>query len=179
MLLVACLAARAHLLARLGRHAEAAEASRQQLACAERLDSPVMAATAAHDAGLVALAAGDHAAAADLLGRALQGGAAGPTSPDGAGFSRPTAGLRRAEALALLGDAAGAAAQLRAAMLEPAGRADQPWALVPRVAWVQGLVARAGGDDPLARKRFAEAASGWRPCWRRCPPRPRRGTRPR
>jgi DNA-binding SARP family transcriptional activator/tetratricopeptide (TPR) repeat protein len=163
MLLAGCLAARAHLLARLGRHAEAAEASRRQRACAQRLDSPELAATAAHDAGLVALAAGDHAAAAELLAEALRDGAGvARAAAGGAGFSRPTAGLRRAEALALLGDADAAAAQLRAAMLEPTGRADQPWALVPRVAWVQGLIARARGDLPLARKRFAEAASGWR-----------------
>jgi hypothetical protein len=33
---------------------------------------------------------------------------------------------------------------------------------VPRIAWVQGLIARANGDVPLARRRFAESASGWR-----------------
>ncbi|HET6532740.1 MAG TPA: AAA family ATPase [Actinoplanes sp.] len=154
VLLVGCLAARAHLLARLGRHDEAAETSRRQRACAERLDSPALAATAAHDAGLVALAAGDLTAAAALLGEALDGG--------GTGFSRPTAGLRRAEALAQLGRSDAAAAQLRAATMEPAGRADQPWALVPRVSWVQGLIARARGDRALARRRFTEAATGWR-----------------
>jgi tetratricopeptide (TPR) repeat protein len=151
--LLGSLAARAHILARLGRHAEAAETSARQRAGADRLDSPVLAATAAHDAGLVALAAGEYAAAAALLGEALAGGAT---------VSRPTAGLYRAEALALAGDAAGAAAQLRAAILEPVGRADQPWALVPRIAWVQGLIARANGDLPLARRRFDESASGWR-----------------
>jgi DNA-binding SARP family transcriptional activator/tetratricopeptide (TPR) repeat protein len=153
VLLVSCLAARAHVLARLGRHAEAAETIRRERDCAERLDSPTLAATAAHDAGLVAFAAGDHAAAAALLGEALAAGAA---------VSRPTAGLRRAEALALRGDPAGAAAQLRAAILEPVGRADQPWALVPRVAWVQGLIARAQGDVPLARRRFEESEASWR-----------------
>ncbi|MFI5894062.1 ATP-binding protein [Actinoplanes sp. NPDC051513] len=153
VLLLSCLAARAHLLARLGRHAEAAETTRRQRAVAGRLDSPALAATAAHDAGLVALVAGDHAGAAALLAEALDGRAP---------VSRPSAGLHRAEALALAGDATAAAAQLRAAMLEPVGRADQPWALVPRIAWVQGLIARSRGDLALARRRFEEAAEGWR-----------------
>jgi hypothetical protein len=143
VLLVGCLAARAHLLARLGRHAEAAEASRRQRACAERLDSPAMASTAAHDAGLVAIAAGDLAAAAALLGEALTG--------DGTGFSRPTAGLHRAEALAELGDPDAATDQLRAAMMEPAGRADQPWTLLHDPArfpdWWAGIGTVATGPD--------------------------------
>jgi hypothetical protein len=153
VLLLGCLAARAHLLARLGRHAEAAETTDRQRAVAGRLDSPALAATAAHDAGLVALAAGDHARAAALLAEALEGRAP---------VSRASAGLYRAEALALAGDAAAATAQLRAAMLEAVGRADQPWALVPRIAWVQGLIARSRGEPALARRRFEEAATGWR-----------------
>ena len=153
VLLVSSLAARAHLLARLGRHAEAAEAAHRQREAAERLDAPALAATAVHDAGLVALAAGDHGQAAALLGEALERGAS---------VSRPTAGLYRAEALAKLGRADEAAAQLRAATLEPVGRADQAWALVPRIAWVQGLIARARGDLALARRRFEESAAGWR-----------------
>jgi len=51
---------------------------------------------------------------------------------------------------------------LGAAILEPVGRADQPWALVPRIAWVQGLIARIRDDRVLARRRFEEAAAGWR-----------------
>ena len=85
VLLVGCLAARAHLLARLGRHAEAAETTRRQRICAERLDSPVLAATAAHDAGLVALAAGDYASRR----RARLGEASRRRSRT---LSRPTAG---------------------------------------------------------------------------------------
>jgi tetratricopeptide (TPR) repeat protein len=153
VLLVGCLAARAHILARLGRHEEAAETAKRQRACAGRLDSAVLAATAAHDAGLVALAAGNYPAAAELLAEALAGDAT---------VSRPMAALRRAEALARLGDATAAAAQLRAAVLEPVGRADQPWALVPRVATVQALIAQASGDSVLARRRFEEAAADWR-----------------
>ena len=153
VLLVGCLAARAHLLARLGRHEEAGQTVQRQLQCAERLDDPRLAATAAHDAGLVALAAGRYEEAARLLGHALSAGAK---------VSRPAAALARAEALARAGDADGAAAQLRAAVVEPVGRADQPWALVPRMAGIQGLIAAARGDFPLARKRYDEAAAGWR-----------------
>ncbi|HEV7963513.1 MAG TPA: AAA family ATPase [Actinoplanes sp.] len=153
VLMIGSLAARAHILARLGRHAEAAETSRRQRTYAERLDSPALAAIATHDAGLVALAAGDYVTAAALLAEALDAGAA---------VSRPTAGLLRAEALALHGDATAAAAQLRAAILEPVGRADQPWALVPRIAWVQGLIAQARDDLPLARRRLEESRTGWR-----------------
>ena len=41
------------------------------------------------------------------------------------------------------------------------GRADQAWALLPRVAWVQALVAHARGDDTLARKRLDECLAAW------------------
>lgn len=153
VLLVGCLAARAHLLARLGRHQQAEETVRQQLDCADRLDDPGLAATAAHDAGLVALAAGRYADAAELLGQALSADAR---------ISRPAAALARAEALARAGHPAAAASQLRAAAMEPVGRADQPWALVPRMAGIQGLIAAARGDIPQARKRYDEAAAGWR-----------------
>jgi tetratricopeptide (TPR) repeat protein len=152
-LLVGSLATQAQILARLGRHAEAAAVAHRQQECAARLDAPELAATAAHDAGLVALAAGRHADAAALLGQGLAAGAA---------VSRPTAGLHRAEASALTGDVTAAATQLREAILEPAGRADQPWALVPRIAWIQGLIAAAEGDASLARRRFEESAAGWR-----------------
>ncbi len=153
VLLVSCLAARAHLLARLGRHDEAQEAARRQRDCAGRLDDPGFAATAAYDGGLVALAAGRYEEAASLLGHALTAGAR---------VSRPAAALARAEALARAGDADGAATQLRAAAVEPVSRADQPWALVPRMAGIQALIAAVRGDVPLARKRYDEAATGWR-----------------
>ena len=148
-----CLAARAHLLARLGRHDEAAETITELLATAERLDSTPVLATARHDAGLVALAAARFREAAELLVSALDGEAA---------VSRPAARLAAAEALALCGDAAAAAAELRRAALEPVGPGDQPWALVPRMARVQGLVARARGDAAEARRRLVESAEGWR-----------------
>jgi DNA-binding SARP family transcriptional activator/tetratricopeptide (TPR) repeat protein len=152
VLLVGCLAAQAQLLARLGRHDEAAFAAQRQRDCAERLDSPALAATAAHDAGLVALAAKRYREAADLLGTALA---------EGAEVSRPAAGLARAEALARAGDLDAAATQVRAVALEPVGPADQPWALVPRMAAVQALIAAGRGDVQDALDRFDEAAQGW------------------
>jgi tetratricopeptide (TPR) repeat protein len=153
VLLISCLAARAHLLARMGRHAEATDTARQQRDLAERLDSPLPAAIAAHDAGLVALAAGRYAEAAELLGQALDSGAP---------ISRPAASLARAEALARAGNPDSAEHQLRAAALEPIGPADQPWALVPRMATIQGLIAAARDNPTLAAARFAEAERGWR-----------------
>jgi tetratricopeptide (TPR) repeat protein len=148
-----CLAARAHLLARLGRHDEAADTVAELLATAERLDSAPMLATARHDAGLVALTGGRHCEAAKLLVAALDGDAA---------VSRPAARLAAAEAFALCGATDEATAELRRGALEPVRPGDQPWALVPRMARVQGLVARARGDVDEARRRFGEAAEGWR-----------------
>jgi DNA-binding SARP family transcriptional activator/tetratricopeptide (TPR) repeat protein len=153
VLLLPCLAARAHLLARLGRHDEAERTMDRHRAHAERLDAPGLLATTDHDAGLVALAGGRYAAAAALLRSALD---------QGAQVSRPAAALARAEALARCADADGAAAQLRAMALEPVGRADQPWTLVPRMAFVQGLIAAVHGDRALAGRRFDEAAQSWR-----------------
>jgi DNA-binding SARP family transcriptional activator/tetratricopeptide (TPR) repeat protein len=150
---VPCLSARAHLLSRLDRHDEATETAGRARTIADRLDSAALAATTRHDAGLVALAAGRHAEAAELLAEALDAGAE---------VSLPAARLALAEALALKGDAEGATGQLRAAALAPVGPADQPLALVPRLTRVQGLIARARGDHDEARRRFAEAAQGWR-----------------
>jgi predicted Zn-dependent protease len=137
----------------MGRHDEATAAANELSAIASRLDSAPMLAVARYDAGLVALAAGRPGEAADLVDRALTGHAA---------VSRPAARLALAEALAAAGDPDGAAAQLRRAVLEPVTRGDQPWALVPRMARVQGLVARAAGDPSTARRRLTEAADGWR-----------------
>ncbi len=147
-----CLAARAHILARLGRHEDAAETVGRLQPLAERLGSPSLVATAAHDAGLVALAAGRYAEAAELLADALDRRAP---------ISRPTAGLRLAEALALAGDPARAALALRQAVLEPVGRADQPWSLVPRIAFVQALIASAEGDATEAVRRLDESTEAW------------------
>jgi DNA-binding SARP family transcriptional activator/tetratricopeptide (TPR) repeat protein len=51
-----CLAARAFVLSRLGRHEEALSVAGEQLVKAERMDSPAAAALAQHDAGLISLA---------------------------------------------------------------------------------------------------------------------------
>ena len=51
---------------------------------------------------------------------------------------------------------------MRRAATEPVRDGDQPWALVPRMARVQGLIALARGDRALARRRLDEAAAGWR-----------------
>ncbi len=148
-----CLAARAFVLSRLGRHDEALALAAEQLAMAERMDSPAAAALARHDTGLISLAAGRHQDAAQLLEQALA---------EDAAVSRPAARLARAEALARSGRPEEAAAEVRRAALEPVRGGDLPWALVPRMARVQGLIALARGDRALARRRLGEAAAGWR-----------------
>jgi len=147
-----CLAARAFVLSRLGRHEEALSVAGEQLAKAERMDSPAAVALARHDAGLIWLAAGRHAEAAQLLADALAGGAE---------VSRPAARLARAEALACSSRPDDAAEEVRRAALEPVRSSDQPWALVPRMARVQGLIALARGDRAAGRRRLSEAAAGW------------------
>jgi tetratricopeptide (TPR) repeat protein len=151
--LMGSLAARAQLLAKLGRHEEAAETARRQQALSERLDAPGLAATTCHDVGLVALAAGRYREAAAMLDRALA---------DGARVSRPTAGLRCAEALARAGDSSAARRRLFDAEHAPVGRADQPWSLVPQATFVQGLIAASEGDASSARARYDEATRAWR-----------------
>jgi tetratricopeptide (TPR) repeat protein len=146
------LAARAFVLSRLGRHEEALLMAGEQLAKAERMDSAAAAALARHDAGLISLAAGRYAEAAQLLEQAIAAGAE---------VSRPAARLARAEALARSGHPDEAAAEVRRAALEPVRDSDQPWALVPRMARVQGLIALARGDRAEARRRIGEAAAGW------------------
>ncbi|MFA9271892.1 MAG: transcriptional activator domain-containing protein, partial [Baekduiaceae bacterium] len=147
------LATRAILLARMGRHDEArAEITREEDLVRE-LGDPVMQATAAFDHGIVALAAGEDAVAADLLDRALRGGAK---------CSRASARLARAEALTHLERCDEAEAELRATALEPVGPADQPDTLVPRMARLQGLIAAQRGDRDLAERRLREAVDGWR-----------------
>jgi DNA-binding SARP family transcriptional activator len=147
-----CLAARAFVLSRLGRHEEALSVTGEQLAKAERMDSPAAAALARHDAGLIWLAAGRYAESAQLLADALAAGAE---------VSRPAARLACAEALARSGRPDEAAEEVRRAALEPVRDSDQPWALVPRMARVQGLIALARGDRVAGRRRLSEAAAGW------------------
>jgi tetratricopeptide (TPR) repeat protein len=144
---------KASALARLGRHAEAGAAANRQLELAKQLASPRLRATAEHDAGLLASLAGDHELAQESIGRALAG------DPS---VQRADARLRRAEALARLGRAEEADDEIRAAALEPMRPADRPAVLVARMAFAQGLSARARGDRALAERRFHEAERHWR-----------------
>jgi tetratricopeptide (TPR) repeat protein len=143
----------AYALARLGRHDEARVACDRQAELAERLGSRELALVADHDAGLLALMAGDHERAAERLDRALAG------DPP---VQRSEARLRRAEALARLGRAADADAEIRAAALEPMRAAHRPGVLVARMAFAQALSARAAGDRELAERRLHEAERQWR-----------------
>jgi DNA-binding SARP family transcriptional activator/tetratricopeptide (TPR) repeat protein len=153
VILVHALAAKAHILTRLERFDEALAVIAEQRRLAERLDSPVISATSAFDAGLVTLAAARFAEAAGLFSEAL----AGPAQ-----ISRPAAGIARAEALACAGDIDGAKVQLRAAVTEPVRPADQPWSLVPKMSRVQALIATGSGDRLLAVRRYEEAEAAWR-----------------
>jgi len=116
------------------------------------MDSPAAVALARHDAGLISLAAGRPQEAAHLLEQAIAMGAE---------VSRPAVRLARAEALARVGHPEEAAAEVRRAALEPVRSSDQPWALVPRMARVRGLIALARGDRVQARRRLTEAAASW------------------
>ena len=144
---------RGYVLARLGRHADVAAMIELMSELAARLGSAELAALADHDGGLFALMAGDHERAQELLGRAL---AADPR------VQRAEARLRRAEALARLGRADEADAEIRAAVLEPVRPSHRPAVLVARMAFVQALSARARGDRGLAETRLAEAEGHWR-----------------
>jgi DNA-binding SARP family transcriptional activator/tetratricopeptide (TPR) repeat protein len=152
VLAVPCHAGRAFVLARIGRLDEACAEADEQLAAAERMDSPELLAVARHDAGLIALAAARHARAAELLAAALDAGAK---------VNRSAARLARAEALVGAGDPDAATAEVRGAALEPSRTGDQSWALVHRMSRVQGLIALARGDASTARRRLTEARDGW------------------
>lgn len=146
------LSARAFLLLRMQRVAEATVVAQREQAIAERLDQPGLLALAAHDRGLCALAAGEFEAAACLLGEVLE--AEGP-------ISRPLTRLARAEALVRGGSAEQAAAELRATTLERLHASDFPETLVPRLTRVQGLIAAERGEPELAIRRLHEAVAGW------------------
>jgi DNA-binding SARP family transcriptional activator len=147
------LAARAHILARLGRLDEARAAAEAEQEYADRLGSAELRATALHDRGVVALAAGEDELAERLLGEALESRPA---------VSRPLVRLVRAEALVRLGRLEDAEQELREAALEPVAPSDFPDTLVARLARIQGLIAAAHGDRELAERRLREAADGWR-----------------
>ncbi|MDX6646028.1 MAG: hypothetical protein QOK40_1755, partial [Miltoncostaeaceae bacterium] len=147
------LAGRAHILARLGRLPEAAEDARAERELAARLDDAALRALADHDAGLIALEAGDHGAAESLLASALHGEAP---------LSRPLVRLARAEALLRLGRCEEAESELNATALEPVRPSDFPDTLVARLTRVEGLLAAARGDHALAARRLEQAAAMWR-----------------
>ncbi len=145
-------AIRASLLVRMDRIDEARVALADERDAAERSGLQRLVALADHDEGQFALAAGEYDGAAELLGRALDGGAA---------VSRPSARLSRAEALARGGRPDEAHDELRQVTLEPVGPTDRPHILVARLTHVQGLIAHARGDDALAAKRLREALASW------------------
>jgi DNA-binding SARP family transcriptional activator/tetratricopeptide (TPR) repeat protein len=147
------LAARAHILSRLGRMHEARASAREEAALAERLDDPALAAMADHDRGMVSHATGDHEQADRLLARALD---------HDAPVSRPLARLTRAESLVALGRLDEAEEELRSTALEPVAQSDFPDTLVARLSRIQGLIAQARGEAPEARRRLEDAARTWR-----------------
>jgi DNA-binding SARP family transcriptional activator len=147
------LAARSHILIRLGRLEDARSAALLEHSLAEQAGDQVVVATADHDLAKVAMAAGEYEFAAGLFATALDGRAR---------VSRPLTRLARAEALAHLGRLDEAEAELRETALEPVGPADFPDTLVPRLTRVQGLIALGRGDRALAERRLGEAADGWR-----------------
>jgi tetratricopeptide (TPR) repeat protein len=144
--------ARAFVLRGLGRLDEAFAETIQQATLAEQLGEPGMEAMASHDRGLVALAAGEHEAAAELLSASLV---------EGAPISRPLTRLSLAEALTRTGRTEAATEQVRATVLEPLQPSDFPDALVPRLARVQALIALARGESDEAGRRFDESITGW------------------
>jgi DNA-binding SARP family transcriptional activator len=150
---VQVLSMRSFVLLRIGRIADAREATETEARLADHLGAPELEALAAHDRGMVALAQGDCARAAELLEQALARDA-----PVG----RPLTRLRRAEALARSGQLAEAERELRATTLEPVRPSDFPATLVARLARVQGLIAALAGEQELAERRLREAAEGWR-----------------
>ena len=145
--------ARTALLRLLGRLGEARVACDAAAAAAERIGLAELEGLVHHDRGLLAAAAGDHAAAAAELGLALDLGAP---------VSRPLARLLRAGELARSGRGDEAERELRATALEPVSPADWPDTLVARMSHVQGLVALSRGDKDLAARRLRDAAAGWR-----------------
>jgi len=148
------LAAQAYALSRLGRHPEALAATRRLRAVAGRSGDDELDALAAFDAGCVALAAGDHAQAAELLEQALASGSGR--------LPRAVARLRLTEARLRAAGPEAAAEELGRLPFEPVTGADLPETLVPQLARLEGLVADARGDSGEALERLREAEASWR-----------------
>jgi DNA-binding SARP family transcriptional activator len=147
------LAAKAYVLVRLGRPEAAVAAAEEMVELADELGAAELPSIARHDLGFVLCEVGEHARGVELLDAVLV--------EDGK-LNAAAARLRRAESLISLGRLDEAAAELRAIVLTPLRPADQPETLVPRLARVQALLARARHDDEQALRYFDEAAAGWR-----------------
>ena len=147
------LAALAYVLVRLGRPDAAIAAAEEMVALADELGDAELPDVARHDLGFVLCEVGEHARGVDLLEAVLALDAK---------ISTAGVRLRRAESLVSLGRLEEAAGELRATVLIPLRPADQPETLVPRLARVQALLARARGDGEQAQRYFDEAAAGWR-----------------
>jgi DNA-binding SARP family transcriptional activator/tetratricopeptide (TPR) repeat protein len=145
---------RAYVLACLQRHDEARAETDRLPELAARLGSAGLAATAAHDAGLIALMADDYERAERLLERALE--------HDDPPLHVAEARLRRAEALARLNRPDEADAEIRKAALAPVRPSHRPAVLLARMTFAQALSARARGDHQLAERRLREAEQHWR-----------------
>jgi tetratricopeptide (TPR) repeat protein len=146
------LSIRAAVLTRMARFDEAFAATAAGQELAEQVGDPGLIAMVAHDRGMVALQAGRHADAAELLARALL---------EDAPASRPQTWIALAEAHVRAGAPEEAEHALREAVLEPVRPSDFPEALVPALTRVQGLLAGARGDHELACGRLQEAVAGW------------------
>jgi DNA-binding SARP family transcriptional activator/tetratricopeptide (TPR) repeat protein len=144
--------ARSAILRRIGRLPEARKACEAAAGYADRVGLPELDGLVSQERGLLALAAGDPAAAAEQLARALDLGAP---------VSRAATRLRLAEALVAAGQPDQAEAALRCVAFEPVGPGDFPATLVAHMSRVQGLVAFARGDAALAERRLAESLAAW------------------
>jgi DNA-binding SARP family transcriptional activator len=146
------LAGRSFVLTRMGSIEAARGCAEAQQQLAEQVGAPDLLAAASHDRGLVELASGEFALAAVLLAAALV---------QDAPISRPLTRLALAEACARCGQLEQAADELRRTVLEPVGPGDFADTLVPRLTYVQGLIALAGNDRELADRRLRESIAGW------------------
>lgn len=155
-------AARAHALSRLGRHAEAEAAAREQVALARRAGGADFRAIAEGDLGTVLLAAGDAAGALAAFEEAL--------ADPGARVPRASLRLQAAEAAVTAGAVAEARRHLDAFRFEPVRPRDTPATLPARVDRVSGLLRLVGGDIPGAIADLDAAAERWRELARRAEP---------
>ncbi|MBV9447014.1 MAG: AAA family ATPase [Streptosporangiaceae bacterium] len=144
--------ARSAILRRLDQPAQAGQACDAAAGYAARIGLPELDGLVHTERGLLALSCSRPAAAAAGLAAGLELGAP---------VSRATTRLRLAEALALSGQPGPAEAELRNVVLEPVGPADFPATLVARMSRVQGLIAAARDDLPLAQRRLADSRAAW------------------